>query len=85
MNKEKFVDKLTRWQKPLKMATIISAIVFGVIFLILFIWGAVAPYTEPMWLVWTLIVATLFPYLFGGAYFANDTIIKICTRKQKET
>ncbi|MBQ8042837.1 MAG: hypothetical protein IJ272_01635 [Clostridia bacterium] len=85
MNKKKFVDKLIRWQKAFKIGTIVSAVVFGVTFTILFIWETVAPYTEPMWIVWTLIVATLFPYLFAGAYFVTKFIIKIYAKKKNNT
>ncbi len=85
MKKDELMASLARWQKIFKIATIVSAVVFGVIFLILFVWEAVAPYTAPMWIVWALIVATLFPYLFAGAYFVTKLIIKICTRKRKKT
>jgi len=81
MNKDKLVSNLIRWQKTLKMGIIVSAVVFGVIFAILFVWETIAPYTVSMCLVWTLIVATMFPYLFTGAYFVTKFIIRICTKK----
>lgn len=82
MNKRKFMATLTRCKRVFKIGTITAAVVFGVIFAILFTWEAVAPYTAPMWVVWALIIATAFPYLFGGAYFVNEFVMKICARRE---
>ena len=85
MNKEKFVDKLTRWQKIFKTGLIVSIVVFGIIFAILFVSQVVASYTASMWVVWSLIIVTLFAYAFAGAYFVNGIIIKIYTKKKDKT
>ena len=84
MNKAKFMATLTRCKRVFKIGTIAASIVFGVIFVILFAWEAIAPYTVPMGVVWALIVAVAFPYLFGGAYFVNEFIMKVCTRRENQ-
>ena len=76
MNKERFVATLERWKKVFKVGAVVSSVVFGVMFVILFAWEAIAPGTAPMWMVWTFIIETLFPYLFGSAYFVNWLITK---------
>ena len=80
----KLITKLMRLNKILKIATIVAAVSFSLVFVILFAWEAIAPYTAPMWIVWTLIAVTLLAYLLAGAYLANEFVVGIYTRKLKK-
>lgn len=82
MKKSRMLVFISKIQEILKNAIMVTAVIFGVVFVIVYGWEIRAPGQAPIVLVYTLIGTILLPYLLAVIYFMNKGIIKIYTKKK---
>lgn len=86
MKKSRCVDVIGRLQKIQRVLEFVgnsSVIIFGIIFLIVYIWEICSPGTVPLSLLCGVIVSIVVPYILATAYFLTKGIIKYMAKTNK--
>ena len=83
MSESWMVASIAKMQQILKYAINVTASIFGVIFIMVYVWEIISPGQTPIGIVYIFIISVVLPYLLAIIYFINKAIIKSYTKKQK--